>query len=122
LKIPKGKSSFKSKQDRKYNGQQKKTKGQDWLSCFDLQLDFPFGVFKHFLRQKNMRLLQVYSGVRVAQSLTLRVRISFIHSKQHFVIKFVSDFREIYSTNTDRHDITEILLNVALNTITLTPL
>jgi hypothetical protein len=28
LKTPKGKSSFKSKQDRKYNGQQKKTKGQ----------------------------------------------------------------------------------------------
>jgi hypothetical protein len=28
MKIPKGKSSFKSKQDRKYNGQQKKTKGQ----------------------------------------------------------------------------------------------
>jgi hypothetical protein len=47
------------------------------------------------------------------------------------VIKFFSDLRQIGgfswhsgpSTNkTDRHDITEILLKVALNTITLTPL
>ena len=46
---------------------------------------------------------------------------------QHYVIKFVSDLRQtgrwfspdtpISSTNkTDRHDITEILLEVALNT------
>ena len=46
---------------------------------------------------------------------------------QHYVIKFVSDLRQvsgflgpgtpISSTNkTDRHDITEILLKVALNT------
>jgi hypothetical protein len=45
------------------------------------------------------------------------------------VIKFVSDLRQVggslgipvSSTNkTDRHDITEILLKVALNTITVT--
>ena len=39
---------------------------------------------------------------------------------QHYVIKFVSDlwFSLVSSTNkTDRHDITEILLKVALNAI-----
>ena len=58
----------------------------------------------------------------------LRVRIS-IRTRctvQHYVIKFVSDLRQVggflrspvSSTNkTDRHDITEILLKVALNTI-----
>ena len=49
---------------------------------------------------------------------------------QHYVIKFVSDLQTgrwfspgtlVSSTNkTDRHDITEILLKVVLNTITLT--
>ena len=45
---------------------------------------------------------------------------------QHHVIMFVSDLRKVgisfsgYSTNkTDRHDITEILFKVALNTINL---
>jgi hypothetical protein len=45
---------------------------------------------------------------------------------QHFAIKFASDLRwfspgtQVTSTNkTDRHDITEILLKVPLNTITL---
>ena len=44
---------------------------------------------------------------------------------QHYVMKFVSDLRQVSpgtpvsSTNkTDHHDITEILLKVALNTIT----
>ena len=45
---------------------------------------------------------------------------------QRNVIKFVSDLRQVsdsLGTNkTDRHDITEILLKVALNTITLNPL
>jgi hypothetical protein len=40
---------------------------------------------------------------------------------QHYVIKFVSDLRPgtmVSSTNkTDRHDIADILLKVALNTI-----
>ena len=45
---------------------------------------------------------------------------------QRYVIKFVSDLRQVIgflqvSTNnkTDRHNITKILLKVALNTITL---
>jgi hypothetical protein len=50
-------------------------------------------------------------------------------SIQHYVIKFVSDLQQVgdslrvlwvSSTNkTDRHDITEILLNVALNSTNL---
>ena len=51
-------------------------------------------------------------------------------SIQHYVIKFVSDLRQysgflqvhctLISTNkTERHDITELLLKVALNTIKL---
>ena len=49
-----------------------------------------------------------------------------MYSMQHYVIKFVSDLwfspgTPVSSTNkTDRHNITEILLKVALNTITLT--
>ena len=44
-----------------------------------------------------------------------------VYSIQHYVIKFVSDFPgpPVSPTNkTDRHDITEILLNVALSTQT----
>ena len=50
-----------------------------------------------------------------------------VYSIQHYVIKFVSDLRQVgsFSLSTlvsttnknDRHDITEILLKVALNTI-----
>ena len=48
---------------------------------------------------------------------------------QHYVIKFISDLRHVdgflwvlrYTNKTDYHDITEILLKVALNTVTLTP-
>jgi hypothetical protein len=37
---------------------------------------------------------------------------------QHYMIKFVSDLRQVSFINkTDRHDIKEILLKVALNTI-----
>ena len=51
-----------------------------------------------------------------------------VYSIQHYVIKFVSDLkqvngflRELYSSTnkTDRHDTTAILLNVALSTINL---
>ena len=47
-----------------------------------------------------------------------------VYSVQHYVIKFVSDLRQVggfqdtpfFSTNkTDRHDIAEILLKLALN-------
>ena len=57
--------------------------------------------------------------------------IGEVYSIHHDVIKFVSDWREakwfspgtpVSSTNkTDCHDIAEILLNVALNTITHSP-
>jgi len=53
-----------------------------------------------------------------------------VYSIQHYVIKFVSDLRQVGGflsalqfpppTKTDRHDITEILLKVVLNTTTLT--
>ena len=53
-----------------------------------------------------------------------------VYSIQHYVIKFVSDLRHVGGyrrvllvpspNKTDRHDIIEILLKVALNTITLT--
>jgi hypothetical protein len=53
-----------------------------------------------------------------------------VYPLQHYMIKLVNDLRQVCgflgvlrlsSTNkTDRHDITEILLKVALNTITLT--
>ena len=52
-----------------------------------------------------------------------------VNSMQHYVIKFVSDVRQVncflrvFSVSsinkTDLHDITEILLKVALNTINL---
>ena len=49
-----------------------------------------------------------------------------VYSIQHYVIKYVSDLRQVggflSSTNkNDRYDITEILLKVAINTITLIP-
>ena len=47
-----------------------------------------------------------------------------VYSIQHYVIKFVSDLRRLvvfpgYSNKTDGHDITELLLKVALSTIAL---
>jgi len=54
-----------------------------------------------------------------------------VYSIQHFVIKLVSDLRHVGrflrihrfspSINTDHYDITEILLKVVLNTITVVP-
>ena len=53
-----------------------------------------------------------------------------VYSIQHLVFKFVIDLRQVggflrillasFTNKTNRHDITEILLKVALNTITLT--
>jgi len=42
-----------------------------------------------------------------------------MYSIQYYVIKFVNDLRQVV-VKTDRHDITEIVLKVALDTITLT--
>jgi len=54
-----------------------------------------------------------------------------MYSIQHYVITFVSDLQQVggfsqdtpisSTNNTDRHNITEILLKVTLNTVTLTP-
>ena len=53
---------------------------------------------------------------------------SEVYLIQHYVIHFISDLRQVVffrgnpvsSTNkTDRHDVTELLLNVALNSITI---
>ena len=52
-----------------------------------------------------------------------------VYSIQHYVIKFISDLRQVcgfsgtlvsFTNKTDSHDIAEILLKVALNTMTLT--
>ena len=49
-------------------------------------------------------------------------RLGEAYSIHHYGIKFVSDLRQVFSGYSwFRHDITEILLKVALNTITLTP-
>ena len=63
------------------------------------------------------------------KSCEIEYRLGKEYLIQHYVIKFVNDLRQIdgfspdtpvCSTNkTDRHDITEILLKVALNTITV---
>jgi hypothetical protein len=64
------------------------------------------------------------------QALWVRIHSGEAYSIQHYVIQFVSDLRQVggfspatpvSSTNkTGRHDITEISLKVALNTLTLT--
>ena len=62
------------------------------------------------------------------QSVPKITNVGEVFSIQHYVIKFVSDLRQIdvffspvSSTNqTNRHDMAEILLKVALSTITLT--
>ena len=67
-------------------------------------------------------LIYNYLCNRWSSPLTLWVRVPFMG--RYFVIKSVSDFRQVTpvsSTNkTDRHDITEILLEMALSSITLT--
>ena len=50
---------------------------------------------------------------------------SEMYSIQHYVIKFVSDLRQVggflrFPSPIDRHDITEILLKMALSTINQT--
>jgi len=60
--------------------------------------------------------------------ITTEVRLNAVHdSIQHYVIKFVSNLQQVSgfllvssTNNTDRHVITEILLEVALSTITPT--
>ena len=63
---------------------------------------------------------------KMLKYLMLRSHSGEMYSKQHYVIRFVSDMRQVggflwfSSTNkTDSHDITEILLKMVLNTINL---
>jgi hypothetical protein len=73
-----------------------------------------------------MQLVQLL----LINSLTLQLQVLFyfIYLIQHYVIKFISYLRQVGGflqvlwfpppiKKTDRHDITEILLKVALNTI-----
>jgi len=82
-------------------------------------------------------LLNVIEFVSAVQSVPITTNVvslnpahGEVYSIQHYVIKFVSDLRQVggflwlllvYSTNkTDRHDITETLLKIALSIIILT--
>ena len=69
----------------------------------------------------------------VVQSVTITTKVVSLnpvkaegYSIQHYMIKFVSDLRQVSvfpvssTDETDQHDITETLLKVALNTKTLT--
>ena len=74
-----------------------------------------------------VRFTIIYA-ISVYPSYEFESRSDDVYSIQDYVIKFVSDLRQVggfppglpvSSTNkTDRHDITEILLKVALNIIT----
>ena len=72
-----------------------------------------------------------YNGIYIPLIVRSNPAHDKVYSIPHYVIKFVSDFlqaggfhrvlRLVSSTNkTDLHDITELLLKVALNTIILT--
>ena len=67
-------------------------------------------------------------SVHITTNVSLNPVHDEVYTMQNYVIKFVSDLRQVglwfspgtpvYSSNkTDRHDITEILLKVALSTI-----
>ena len=85
-----------------------------WLSC----LGSMFVLFRIILNRGR-----VYITTNDVSSNPTR---SEVYSIQHYVIKFVSDLQQVgffsdtpvSSTNkTDRHDIAEILMKVALRTI-----
>jgi hypothetical protein len=74
--------------------------------------------------------LPVQSVLITAKVVSLNPDHGEVYSIQHYVIKFVSDLRQVSGflwvlwfsppIKTDRHDITEILLKVALSTINQT--
>ena len=79
-------------------------------------------------KHTQTRIFDLYENI---ETILKQIPPGEVYSIQHYVIKFVSDLQQVCgflrqgtlvsSTNkTDRHDITEILLKVALNTITLT--
>jgi hypothetical protein len=73
----------------------------------------------------------VQSVATTAKAMSLNPVHGEVYLMQHYVIKFVNDFStgpwfsqstQVSSTNkTDHHYITEILLKVVLNTITINP-
>jgi hypothetical protein len=83
-------------------------------------------IVRHLSRGRRVKL--VPSTTKVVSS---KHSHGDVNSIQHYVWKFVSDLPQVggflrvlmdYSTNKpDRHEITEILLKVTLNTITITP-
>jgi hypothetical protein len=83
--------------------------------------------FLHFIYSYDY---PVHSTSNVVSSNPTQARCACMYSKQQYVIKFVSDLRQVGGflrvprcppiNKTDHHDITEIFLIVALNTITLT--
>ena len=67
--------------------------------------------------------LPVQSVIITINIVSLNLAHGEVYSIQHYMIKFVSDLKQVSGfliDKTDRHDITEILLKVALNTTTLT--
>jgi hypothetical protein len=67
--------------------------------------------------------LPVQSVIITINIVSLNLAHGEVYSIQHYMIKFVSDLQQVSGfliDKTDRHDITEILLKVALNTTTLT--
>ena len=86
--------------------------------------DDPFGIFNLFL-QLPMQSMSVITNV-----VSSNPAHGEVYLIQHYVIKIVSDLRQDGGflrvlrfppiNKTDRHDITEILLKMALNNITTT--
>jgi len=60
----------------------------------------------------------VHITTNLVRSITAHVDV---YSIQPLVIKFVPDIPVSSTNKTERHGVTELVLNVALNTITLTP-
>ena len=98
-----------------------------WINVLLLQVCF--GLFLSWGRRDRMVVgstttyaISAYNHQRCA----FEFRSGEVYSIQHYVIKFVSDggfllLLRFSSTNkTDLHEITEILLEMVLNTITLT--
>ena len=87
--------------------------------------------FEHFDGGRRVRDRTVVEFTTTMQSspiITNVVSSNASQAMQYYVIKFVSDLSAVFSgtlvssTNkSDSHDITEILLKVALNTINLNP-
>ena len=75
---------------------------------------------KNVKKKMKKKMQQTYNSKSVP--ITTKVMSSDpnngeMYSMQHYVIKFISDLRQVGGFL--RHDITEILLKVALNTITI---